>query len=114
MKLYSVGTLYRGKFSFKNFASSGTLVFTEQQMYLPEEDSFSARKTWAWQTSSTCAMETEPDSICISFKPLTKNSSPAKMEGYIVHSMLTMKAGKYCCKIFCKLCLGPVINDIAS
>ena len=74
---YSVGTWYWGYLLFRNSASSTTLVLTAQHIYLPEADSFSAKNIWALQTSSTCVIEIEPDSICIPFKAFFRNSFPA-------------------------------------
>lgn len=75
---YSVGTLYFGYLFDKNLASSGTDVLIGQHIYRPEADSFSAKNMWARQTSSTCAIEIDPESICMPFIPLIKNSLPTK------------------------------------
>lgn len=77
---YSVGTLYCGYLFDKNLASSVTHVLIGQHMNRPDADSFSAKNMWAWQTSSTCAIEIDPEINCIPFKPLIKNSLPTKPE----------------------------------
>ena len=79
LEAYSVGTLYWGYLLLRNFASSGTLELIPQHMYRPEADSFSAKNIWARQTSSTCVIDIEPDSICIPFNAFMRNSVPAKL-----------------------------------
>lgn len=85
LEAYSVGTWYWGYLLLRNFASSGTLVLAAQQMYRPEADSFSATNIWARQTSSTCAIDIEPDSICIPFNAFMRNSLPENVKMPLLH-----------------------------
>jgi hypothetical protein len=70
-------TSYCGYFSARRRDSCRRLVLWLQQMYLPDEASFSARNTSARQRSSTWLIGNEPVNDCRPFRISSCASSPS-------------------------------------